>query len=364
VPRSHALSAAFLALALGHAGCGSSSTDPGPDAGGDGSTPDSSAPRDLSIPDGGTSVSITGRQLIVDGQPFHIRGVCWNPVPVGGNQPADLDYAGYVQQDGALMQAAGINVVRTYEPLTDQAVLDALYARGIYVLQGIYVYGGNPASVVTDRVRAVMDHPAVLTWVIGNEWNYNGLYVGLSHADSLARLNEVAALIRAEDPVRPIATIYGEVPSEAVIDAMPLIDIWGLNIYRGLGFGDLFDVWETRSSKPMFLGEYGADAYNALTDMVDTASQAEATTALTQAILDHSSATDASDVCVGGAIFEWADEWWKDADGANDEHDVGGSAPGGGPHPDATFNEEWWGVVDIDRNPRPAYTALQVLYTD
>lgn len=349
---------------LGHAGCSSSSGAPGPDAGSDGSTPDSSLPRDLSIPDGGTSVSITGRQLIVDGQAFHIRGVCWNPVPAGGNQPADLDYAGYVEQDGALMQAAGINVVRTYEPLTDQAVLDSLYARGIYVLQGIYVYGGNPASVVTERVRAVMDHPAVLMWVIGNEWNYNGLYVGLSHADSLARLNEVAALIRAEDPVRPIATIYGEVPSEAVIDAMPLIDVWGLNIYRGLGFGDLFDVWEARSSKPMFLGEYGADAYNALTDMVDTASQAEATTALTQAILDHSSAADSSDVCVGGAIFEWADEWWKDGDGENDVHDVGGSAPGGGPHPDATFNEEWWGVVDIDRNPRAAYTALQQLYTD
>ena len=97
---------------------------------------------------------------------------------------------------------------------------------------------------------------------------------------------------------------------------------------------------------------------------ISRASQAEATTALTQAILDHSSAASATDVCVGGAIFEWADEWWKDADGANDEHDVGGSAPGGGPHPDATFNEEWWGVVDIDRNPRPAYTALQVLYTD
>lgn len=320
---------------------------------------------DLGGRDGGTgrpTVVVSGRQLMVDGAPFQLRAVCWNPVPVGGQHPADLDYAGYVVQDATLMQAAGINALRTYEPLTDTAVLDALYARGIYVLEGIYPYGGSPASVVTERVRAVVDHPAVLMWVIGNEWNYNGLYVGLSHAAALARLNEVAALIRAEDSTRPIATIYGEVPTTQVIEAMPLVDLWGLNVYRGIGFGDLFDVWAARSSKPMFLGEYGADAWNALTGMVDTTSQAEATTALTQAILDHSSADNPADVCVGGAVFEWADEWWKDGAGQPSTHDVGGVAPGGGPHPDATFNEEWWGLVDIDRGVRPAYTALQALY--
>ena len=307
---------------------------------------------------GTRGIAIDGRRLLVDGVPFHIRGVCWNPVPLGGTHPADLDYAGAVEEDAELMEAIGINVVRTYEPLTERGVLDTLQEHGIRVLNSVYVYGGDAASVVTARVNSVADHPAILGWVLGNEWNYNGLYVDLSHADALARLNEAATLIRAADTTHPIITVYGEVPTVATIDAMPQVDIWGINAYRGISFGDLFDVWAERSEKPMFLGEYGADAYNANTDAYDPASQAMAVRALTEEIAEHGSAFETNGVAVGGTIFEWSDEWWKDTSGSADEQDIGGIAPGGGPFPDSTFNEEWWGLVEVDRTPRAAYTAL------
>lgn len=313
--------------------------------------------------DAGTSphVQVSGRQLLVDGKPFQIRGVGWNPVAIGGNYPADLDYAGFAPTDIPLMAAAGINVVRTYDPLLDRGVLDQLYQAGIFVIESIYPYGGDAVSVVTDRVQAIADHPALLLWAVGNEWNYNGLYVNLAAADSLDRLRQAAQLVKRADPNHPVATIYGELPPQATVDAMPEIDLWGINAYRGSSFGDLFTAWANTSAKPMFLAEYGADAYNANIGAYDPDSQALADKNLSSELLSQS-ATQPGGITLGGAVFEWADEWWKDNAGSSDVQDVGGSAPGGGPYPDQTFNEEWWGIVDIHRVPRPAYAALQHLY--
>lgn len=310
------------------------------------------------LPRPAAHVAISGRQLSVNGTPLHMKGVNWNPIGRGGSHPSGLDFAGHVAKDSALMKTAGINAVRTYEPLTDRAVLDTLWQQGIYVLNTVYAYGGATAESAVAAVLAVRDHPAILMWVVGNEWNYNGLYTNMDEASSTARVRDVVRLVKQHDKTHPVATVYGELPDVHTLATLHEVDIWGINSYRGIGFGNLFEDWQRLSAKPMFLGEYGADAYDGRTAREDQKAQAHATTVLTQAINARTSLRNGG-VCLGGLIFELADEWWKA--GSPHVHDAGGIAPGGGPYPDGIFNEEWWGLVDIDRSPREAFWAYAAI---
>lgn len=307
-------------------------------------------------------IRISGRQLLVNGKPFHMKGVNWNPVPKGERPPRGLQWQRYVQQDSAMMADAGINVVRTYEPITDRGVLDVLWSHGIRVASTVYSYGGHDPWSVANHVNAVKDHPAILMWVLGNEWNYNFLYKqSLSFGDAVSRVKDAARIVKQHDTSHPVATIYGELPSNHVLQSLPEIDIWGMNVYNELSLGNTFSEWKGRSKLPMFLGEFGADAWDARTNSVNEDAQAQATTALTNDIVSHSSVLNPDNVCAGGFVFEWADEWWKDAHGSASVHDAGGIAPGGGPFPDRTFNEEYWGLVHEDRRPRAAYHAYAAI---
>ncbi|MBU1430615.1 hypothetical protein KKF91_08680, partial [Myxococcota bacterium] len=234
-------------------------------------------------------VTVKGRQVFEEGALLFIKGVAWNPVSLGGAHPHDLDFAGAVASDAALMAAAGVNVVRTYEPITDPRVLDTLWAHGIGVFNGVFAWHGTTDAEITARIEAVGDHPAVLAWVVGNEWNFNALYQAVPDESAaraaldravLARIGEVTRLVKRLDPQRPVATIYGELPTREIIEALPEVDLWGLNIYRGLSFGDLFEAWAALSPKPMFVGEYGADAWDARGGLENQAAQAEAIGAL------------------------------------------------------------------------------------
>jgi len=298
-----------------------------------------------------------GRRIEVRGRQLHLKGVAWNPVRWGGRHPDHVDFRAFVDKDVELLAAAGVNAVRTYEPIIDIGVLDKLWSRRIWVINSVYNYGGMSPSAVIDKVNAVKRHPAILMWTIGNEWNYNGLYTGMSLWDAQGRMQEVASVIKQHDQEHPVACIYGELKTlKEVVRNTPAVDVWGVNAYRGISFGNLFDQYAALSDKPLFLGEYGADAFNARIGREDQFAQAEATRRLTEEIVAHSSVSGG--VCIGGFVFELADEWWKDDEGSPWVHDKGGVAPGAGPYPDMIFNEEWWGLADIDRRPRMALYAL------
>jgi len=303
---------------------------------------------------------VYGRELIVDGKAVVLKGVNWNPVRKGTRKGwKDVDFRGFVEADSVLMEVAGINVVRTYEPILDVEVLDVLWQKGIQVLNTAYVADKPDHSSILALVNKLKDHPAMLMWVIGNEWNYNGLYSDLSEEEATAHVDEISRMIKKVDSNHPVATVYGQLPGPEQLAALPAVDVWGVTAYDGLTFGKLFDNWAILSKKPMFLAEFGADAYNAKTQSLDEGDQAVATVALTNEIVTHS--THNGGVCIGGFLFELADEWWKDVQGSPDSQDVGGAAPGAGPFPDDVFNEEYWGIVSIDGTTREAYRAYAAL---
>jgi len=334
---------------------------------GDGNGNSTSGDSDTAATGGDPSLKLTvttsGRQLLVDGKPFIIKGVCYNPVPKGKFQPLfnNPDAAGLkvLEQDFKLMNEAGINTIRTYSVIESTAVLDLLVKYNIFVIVPVLNVFNQSDADVTRVVKLLKEHRSTLFWQVGNEWNFNNLYGGPNFEAAKAVVKRAGAAVKANDLSHPLSTDYGEVPDKALVDELKDFDIWALNIYSDKTFGDRFARFKAISGKPMLVGEFGADAYNANIKGPDLNSQAIATEALIKEITANLSATSADNAVLGGTIFEWNDELWKDGAGSVSAQDVGGTAPGGGPFPDGTSS---WGRVDIDRNVRPAYNSLKALW--
>lgn len=322
-----------------------------------------------------SAVCVEGTQLLVgrrvDGvlapaEPYRIKGVCWSPTGIGESNTQG--YADYYIQYGATdaphLETLAVNTVKTYDPFAQTpaglALLDDLHARGIMVAMTVLAWHGDagPKNYLA-AVDYFKNHPAILMWVVGNEFNYNNLYGAADLDAATAIVNEAIAEIHAADPDHPVAVGHGEVPSPERYAAVPDADIWALNLYPALDLDSRFVAWPALSDRPMFVSEYGADAFDNGAGAEDQAAQAEATEILTMQIVDHYSADDPAEPGLGGTIFVLTDEWWK-ADGTADAHDNGGFP--GAIHDDGFANEEWWGLMDVQRTPRAAFTALQAIY--
>lgn len=346
--------------------------------------------------------TVAGHQLMVQrrnpdntlqtAEVLPIRGVNYSPASKNTNTTKNdannanvrrAEFGNWYAVDMPLLQAMKVNVIRLpFDPGVDGALgpvglamLDAAYTSGIYVLMTVDD-GINNTDRVQQAVSYYKNHPAILGWILGNEFNINYYYGAASSiSDAVQRTQTAASLIKALDTNHPVFAGYGEIDindtgrrladTQNYVAQCTFVDAWCLNIYRGASFGTLFTQWQSITAKPMFIGEFGADSFHTTNPSasppvgaVNETEQRDWNISLWNEIFANLSSRNAASAALGGCLFEWADEWWK-ISGTVILHNTEGFYFG---MPDGFSNEEYFGLVDIDRTPRLVYTAFQTAY--
>jgi hypothetical protein len=196
-------------------------------------------------------------ELMVDGQPFFANGV-------GGanNLP--------------MLKELGGNTFRTWgaeqlnERIEGKPLLDYAQELGLKVVAGIWIgherhgfnYGdrsqiNKQREHVLETVRKYKNHPALLIWGLGNEME--GPASDGSNIRIWKEMNELAKIIKKEDPNHPVMTVIAGIGGTKVANVIkyyPEIDILGVNAYAsapGVGSGLIQQGWQ----KPFMLTEFG-----------------------------------------------------------------------------------------------------------
>ena len=360
-----------------------------------------------------------GSRLTIDGKPFFMKGMNWDYFPIGTNysyslwEQSDDIVKAALEREMTLLKEMGVNVIRQYNTIPPRWIQYIYETYGIYTMinhsfgrYGLTVNGtwyGNTdycredvrellLNEVDNFVKTYQGTPGVLMYLLGNENNY-GLFwtgaesedlpVGENLHDRRARclyelLNEATLRIKAVDASVPVAICNGDLQFlDTIADKCKAIDVLGVNSYRGDSFDVLFRTVKEKISKPLVLTEFGADAFNAVTQQEAQLEQAEILLNNWQEIYLNAAGMGESGNCIGGFTFQFSDGWWKFGQTTRlDVHDNHASWKNGGYKFDFVpgennMNEEWFGICAKGKPddkglyqlmPRKAYAALSMIH--
>ena len=197
----------------------------------------------------------SGYQLLRDGKPYTVRG------------------AGMGTDDIERFAAHGGNSIRTWSTLNagTKELLDKAHAHGVTVSLGLPVrperhgmdYDDAEAvaeqfEVVRKEVLKYKDHPAVLTWLIGNELNHS--YTNPAVWDAV---NDIAKMIHEVDPNHPVSSTLAGFHADvvaAILERAPELDFFSFQDYGSL-FGLPHHMESTGFDKPFMVTEWGTIGY-------------------------------------------------------------------------------------------------------
>jgi hypothetical protein len=365
----------------------------------------------------------SGSKLQVDGKDFMINGMKWDYIPIGTNtvnanfwnKSDDVIKAG-LDSEMSLLQNMNVNVIRQYTGVPARWIKYIYENYGIYTMlnhsfgrYGLTLDGvWTPVTIydeprtqeyllteVENLVKEYKNTPGLLMYLLGNENNYGLFWAGAETEDfpddeaqknyigekrgrpMYKLMNDAAVKMKSIDPSHPVALCNGDVLFiDIIADECKDVDIFGTNTYRGVSFGDMFQVVKDKLNKPIMFTEFGADAFNARENAEDQKSQAYYMVGNWKEIYENAAGLGKAGNSIGGFTFQFSDGWWKfgfdDRENA-DIHDNNASWSNGGYQSDYVegennMNEEWFGICAkgptnvrglYQLYPRAAYYALQ-----
>ena len=307
-------------------------------------------------------VEIENNKLNVNGTEYFIKGICYGPVPIGKTKRNFST----IDKDLLLMQEAGINTIRVYSPIDDLAILNKINEAGIKVITS-FGYNQNGYydilnETYIDYINKYKDHNAILLWELGNEYNYHPEWFNMNIDNWYLAMNNAANKIKQIDKNHPVSTAHGEIPNKKAREMGSNIDIWGINVYRWDDPTPLIKEWEKVSDLPLYFSETGSDSYmtkdyNEFKKGINEDAQAAANHNIIKNVFKM------KDRLTGLVIFQFVDGLWKA--GNPEKQDIGGWAPNsiGVPY-DGSPNEEFWGIVDINRNKKKTFEVIKKFFNN
>jgi len=361
-----------------------------------------------------------GAKLVINGKDFMINGMNWDYFPIGTN----FNYSLWKQSDDViktaldaemgLLKNMGVNVIRQYTGVQPKWIKYIYENYGIYTMlnhsfgrYGLTIDGAWVAvtdysdprtqelllSAMDNLVKNYKNTPGLLMYLLGNENNYGLFWAGAETEDfpdneeeknfigekrgrPMYRLmNEAAKKMKSMDHSHPVAICNGDILFlDIVAEECNDVDIYGTNTYRGVSFGDIFEVVKGKLNKPFLFTEFGADAFNAIKIAEDQEAQAYYLIGNWKEIYENAAGLGKAGNSIGGFTFQFSDGWWKYGQTKNLEvHDTNASWANGGYSIDLApgennMNEEWFGICakgptnargHYDLYPRAAYYALK-----
>ncbi|WP_169805821.1 Ig-like domain-containing protein [Methanobrevibacter curvatus] len=193
-------------------------------------------------------------------------------------------------------------------------MLDTFAANGISIMVG--VADQESGDFLTTYLSHYANHPAILGYCIGNEYNYHysewfGADETIGRINWMTKLNNTAKIIKNASPNRLVATAHGELPTNEdviIYNSMPNLDLVMVNVYSGYSFWGKFTDWSasfSASAKPIVFSEFGRSSKSGSGENTSQ-QQLEWTESLLNEISAHLNTNSA-----GSFIFELVDESWK-----------------------------------------------------